>query len=555
MNITEILRNRAAAQPQAAAIIDAYRSRQRVTTFAELELASARAATLLWRAGLRPGDTVLVFQPMSAELYVALSAIFRLGLIAMFLDPGHGQNYIEICCSLHEPKALIASAKAHLLRFVSPTLRRIPHKFVIGPSLPGAVSWLKAGYLPSHPDIWPCSTETPALITFTSGSTGQPKAACRSHGFLLAQHRVLAQTLRLTAGDLDLTTMPIVALANLASGVTCLIPKADLRYPGAIDPAPVVAQLQTYDVDSAVASPALLSRLAGYCLKRHLILPALRKVFTGGGPVWPRLLNQMQQIAPNAEIVGVYGSTEAEPIATLVQRDLQTIDSQAMLAGQGLLVGRPVGAVNLRIIPDRWGTPLGPYTEAAFAASACSPGEIGEIVVSGAHVLPGYLYGHGNETTKIKVAGTIWHRTGDAGYLDATGRLWLLGRCAARIEDRHGILYPFAVECAVHQHPGVQRAAVVAYQGQRVLVVEPDDPALSFKHKPLGVQSALWTPKIYTDLTESLKKALVWAHIDRIRLCHKIPVDQRHNAKVDYPALYQLLKKDRSRSKNFHRPL
>jgi acyl-CoA synthetase (AMP-forming)/AMP-acid ligase II len=517
MNIIEILQERAASQPQAPAIID----RCGVTTFAALEQASARAATLLWQSGLRPGHTVLIFQPMSAELYVALSAVFRLGLIAMFLDPGQGRRHIEYCCSLHEPQALIASSKAHLLRLISPTLRRIRAKFVIGPALPGAISWRQAGALAPYPEIISCQADTPALLTFTSGSTGRPKVALRSHGFLLAQHRVLAQTLGLSNGDLDLTTMPIVALANLASGVTCLIPPADLRAPGLIDPAPVVAQMQRSGVASTVASPALLARLAGYCLAQQLTLPRLRKVFTGGGPVWPGLLARLQQVAPQAALVAVYGSSEAEPIATSAYHQLRSEEVRAMNQGCGLLAGKPVPAIQLRIIPDEGERPLGSLTPAEFAALCRGPGQIGEIIVSGDHVLSGQSH----DPHHIDVSGSSWQRTGDAGYVDDQGRLWLLGRCAARLDDGQGRLYPFAVEGVALQQPGVRRAALIHHQQQRLLIVEPE-------------------PDLVPDLI-ALKKSLAWARLADIRLCRQLPVDRRHNAKIDYPALQQRLNKGR----------
>jgi len=522
MNIIEMLRKQATACPDVAAIIDTHRGRRRKMTFAGLEDAAARAAQLLRQAGLRPGDPVLVFQPMSAELYVALGAIFRLGLIAMFLDPAHGQDYIEHCIAVEQPKALIAGPKAHLLRLISGALRRIPYKFVIGPSLPGAVSWQRADRLPAYRHVEACSAETPALLTFTSGSTGQPKAALRTHGFLLAQHHALAQTLQPAAGRTDLTTMPIVALTNLASGVTCLIPKADLRYPGTIDPAPVVAQIRAEQVSSAVVSPALLARLARYCLQHKVTLPSLARVFTGGGPVFPRLLAQAQRIAPKAEVVAVYGSTEAEPIATLSYHHLKPDDTGAVLAGGGLPAGSPVEAIQLRIMCGRWGRPVGPYTEIAFAAACCPVGEAGEIVVSGEHVLPSYGHGSGDDLMKFRVDKNKWHRTGDAGYLDARGRLWLLGRGQARIEDDRGVLYPFAAEAAVMHHPQVRRAALISQAGQRLLAVEFHD--------------ALAPPNLVL-----LRESLGWAHIDQVKVFRKIPVDARHNAKIDYPALRKLL--------------
>ena len=104
MNLVELFRARAALHPEGPAIIEA----RRVMTFAQMEAASASVAAQLQRAGLRAGDTVLVFYPMSAELYVTLGAIFRLGLVAMLLDPSAGRDHLESCCALHPPQALIA---------------------------------------------------------------------------------------------------------------------------------------------------------------------------------------------------------------------------------------------------------------------------------------------------------------------------------------------------------------------------------------------------------------------------------------------------------------
>jgi len=522
MNIAEILAAHARARPNASAIVDTYRGRDRVTTFAQLDRAAARAAQLLWDQGLRPGDAVLVFQPMSAELYAALLAIFRLRLVAMFLDPSAGREHVERCCQLQAPRGFIGSTKAHLLRLWSPALRRIPIKLVIGLPLPGAVRWSRSDHTPPHPGALPCAPDTPALLTFTSGSTGQPKAVVRSHGFLLAQHAALVDSLTLTAGAVDLTTLPIVLLANLGSGVTSLIPNADLRYPGAIDPLPVLGQIERHRPVSSAASPAFFERLARTAAPHRLQLPCFRKLFSGGAPVFPRTLDQMHAMAPRAEVIAVYGSTEAEPIAHVARSEWQPADRGAMLAGRGLLAGHPVATIRVRILRDQWGAPAGPYTDASFAAERVKHGEAGEIVVSGAHVLAGYLHGHGDVETKFRVDGTVWHRTGDAGYLDESGRLWLLGRCAARIDDAHGSVHPFAVETAVHEDPRIKRAALVAHRGRRSLAVEFFDEVTD------------------TDVSR-LRQSLGWAHIDAVRVLAEVPVDPRHNAKIDYPRLRSLL--------------
>jgi len=99
-NLADILREQARQRPDQPAIIDTHRGQTRVTTFAALERRVGQAAALLWQAGLRPGDTVLVLQPMSLELYVALIALFRSGLTAMFVDPSAGMEQVERCCAL-----------------------------------------------------------------------------------------------------------------------------------------------------------------------------------------------------------------------------------------------------------------------------------------------------------------------------------------------------------------------------------------------------------------------------------------------------------------------
>src|SRR5215468_7586749 len=107
MNIASILQTQSEVHPTAPAIIDTIAGHERILSFNELQQQVARAASLLRQAGLQPGDEVLVFQPMSAELYVALIALFQLGLVAMFIDPGAGMEHIEQCCQLIPPKAFI----------------------------------------------------------------------------------------------------------------------------------------------------------------------------------------------------------------------------------------------------------------------------------------------------------------------------------------------------------------------------------------------------------------------------------------------------------------
>ena len=118
-----------------------------------------------------------------------------------------------------------------------------------------------------------------------------------------------------------------------------------------------------------------------------------------------------------------------------------------MRDGKGLLAGRPIDRIRLRIVDD-------------------------EIVVTGDHVNKGYLDGRGDADNKLRIDGEIWHRTGDAGRLDDDGLLWLRGRLSAKAGD----FYPFEVEVAARSWPGVRRAALVPGSDPPMLAIEGDEP-------------------------------------------------------------------------------
>lgn len=498
--IPEILRENVRRWPDRAAIISTRHGRDRRITFVELERASGSFAARLRASGIGKGASVLVFVPMSVELYVALLGIFRIGAIATFLDPSSGRAHINSCCELLPPAALVGVWPLRLLRHFVPALARVRHVFG-PPHCMGHSAEVSAS----------CSPDDPALVTFTSGSTGRPKAAVRSHAFLVAQHVALESSIALEPGEVDLTTLPIFVLANLASGITSVLPSGKISNPGFVKPGPISRQIQRLQTTRTGGSPAFYQLLA----ERPGTLSKFRKIYTGGAPVFPRLLQQLQKCAPEADVVAVYGSTEAEPIAHISFREIEPADLDAMCNGRGLLSGTPIPQIELRIIADQWGKPV-------ESSDPLPPEEIGEIIVTGDHVLKGYLHGQGDEETKIKMGDKVWHRTGDAGYLDGRGRLWLMGRCSAKVLDRHGLLYPFAVECVAMTIDSIRRAAFVTLAGRRLLVVEG-------------------STRLTSDKIAELRQKISWARLDEIRPVARIPVDARHNSKVNYPALNKML--------------
>ncbi|MBM4365221.1 MAG: AMP-binding protein, partial [Deltaproteobacteria bacterium] len=186
--------------------------------------------------------------------------------------------------------------------------------------------------------------------------------------------------------------------------------------------------------------------------------------------------------------------TEAEPIAALDVRSSLDAMEEGEREGLGALVGTPVPEIAVRVV--RPGT--------------LDEVDVGEIVVSGAHVNRRYWDDpEADAANKIDEGSTTWHRTGDTGRLDAQGRVWLVGRVA----DMVGELHPFPLEILAERVPGVRRAALVDAGGP-VLAYEGDEAAAE------------------------LRRA---TGIDRIARVDRVPVDRRHNAKIDRARLRAMI--------------
>ena len=271
------------------ALISGLGSDRRCLTYADLDRRIDRAVALLRQGSLSPGDRVLLAVPLSIETYIAMLAILKAGLVVMFVDPAHGAQTLARCLRAHPPSAIVASPTILLLRLMSPELRRIPFRFSVSDSHSNSINICDGMREATPQAIEPRSTEDSALLTFTSGSTGEPKAVVRTHGFLRNQFAVLKPVAELQPDDIDLVAMPMFVLFNLASGITSVIPACDMKQPARADPKVLTAQLVQERVTRIVASPALLERLAAHCSRTRTQLPLLQRISTGGGPVGPTL--------------------------------------------------------------------------------------------------------------------------------------------------------------------------------------------------------------------------------------------------------------------------
>src|SRR4051794_18644965 len=187
-------------------------------TFGGLRDRIGRAAAGLRRLGLGAGDRAIVMIPMSIDLYVAMLALLEMGAVAVFVDPWIGRRQIATFAAFAEPRAWLGVPRSHLLRLLDSRLRAIPFTVTTGRrlgSLPARCSLTELEAAPADPadnpadiEVQPVEPDDSALITFTSGSSGEPKGANRTHRFLLAQHHALAAELPAREGDIDMPMFP-----------------------------------------------------------------------------------------------------------------------------------------------------------------------------------------------------------------------------------------------------------------------------------------------------------------------------------------------------------
>jgi olefin beta-lactone synthetase len=515
---------RAARHPERDAIV-AYRlGRVRRLAFGALAHDVAAVAAGLEARGVAPGDPVLLFVPMSIDLYVVLLAVLHLGACAVFVDAWADRTQLDQAVRAARPRVFVGSPRAHLLRLASPALRAIPRSFVVGGAWPLA-RLARAGNTRAPAEV---SVEAPALVTFTTGSTGTPKAAVRSHGFLWAQHLALQDHLALRDDDVDLPTLPVFVLNNLAVGCTTVLPDFDPRRPADIDPATIHRQMTTEHVTTTSGSPAFYERLASWYREQQKRLE-LRALFTGGAPVLPPLARLLTETV-TGEVHVVYGSTEAEPISGIEARAMLTGIEQG---GEGLCVGRPVERIRVRLVrPSDAPIALG---VAGWREWDVAPGEVGEIVVSGEHVLKGYVGDpRADLASKIRDGEWVWHRTGDAGRLDDEGGLWLMGRVGRRVVRGGVVWWGLPAEVRALGVEGVRHAA---YLGR-------PDPRLG-QRAALCVETG--SDRLDATLRQRLVDAVAPHPVDDLQAFALIPRDPRHRSKTDTDALIRELERRETR--------
>ncbi len=467
-------------------------------TYKELKFEVASFKKYLEKQGIKKENKVLVLVPMSKNLYVTLLAIWSIGAIPCFMDAGFIKNGMKKN-DFNEVDAVIGITKYIIYSGINKNLRKL--KIKVNSNI---IDKLDADEQLEIADV---ENNFAGILTYTSGTTGKPKIVARSHEFLENQGKILENTIKYDPNDIELSSIPIFTLSNINVGITTVIADGNYSNLGNSDANKLIYQIEKEKINRLMASPGLLTIVVNQCIKENRQIKNVTKIFTGGGAVFLDYVKKLKQVFPNAKVITLYGSTEAEPIAELDIDDMTEQDIIDTKNGKGILAGKIIGVEDCKTIR----TDLKEIGEIDSQEFEKIQNPIGEIVVTGKNVLEGYVNGIGNKENKFSVNGKKYHRTGDIGTIDDDGRLWLRGR----IKEPY-----FSIEAALHSRFKIGKTAIFKQNEKIILVLEENDNVSE----------------------EKIKDEIKFEKIDEIKYVRKIPVDKRHSTKVDYKELKKLLK-------------
>lgn len=403
---------------------------ERQWTYGQLNAKTAQLAAQLAAAGVVPEQHVAVLLPNGPEFVIAIHALARLGAVMTPLN-------LRLTPAELRWQAKQAGCAVVLGVDATATTAALGVRPVNLQSLPAA----------ADAEQWcsrPLNLEARQGIVFTSGTTGQPKGAMLTFNNHLWSATASAFRLGTDPRDRWLACMPLYHVGGQAIVLRCCLYGTTIVLHPTFDPAAVAESLRRDGVTLISVVPTMLHRLLEYD-PDSLCLPHLRCILVGGAALSPQLARQGAEF--HLPIATTYGLTEAaSQVATAAPAEARRKPGS---------VGKPLLFSAVRIV-DRAGNPV-------------PTGDIGEIVISGPTVMTGY-YQQPDATAKTLRHGELF--SGDMGYLDGDGDLWVVQRRADLIVSGGENIYPAEVEAVLSQHPAVAEVCVIGLPdrewGQRV---------------------------------------------------------------------------------------
>lgn len=523
-NIAEIFIDTARKQGSKRAVVEAATGRE--VTFAALLDMVEGYANYFSEKGVRPGDRVILMVTPSVDFIALTFGLFKIGATIILIDPGMGYKNLLNCIEGVRPDVFIGIPKAYLFcsLFRKP-FRTIRKKFCCGKSYGLFGEDIRSGiekatvgitsYQPGDDDL--------AAIIFTTGSTGPPKGVRYEHSIFAAQLRRINSYYGIDDTHVDQPAFPLFGLFSAALGATTIIPDMDPTKPAKVDPQVFVSSIIKYGVSYSFGSPAIWNVVSNYCLQEGIMLNGLGKVLMAGAPVPGELLERVVKILPeDAMVYTPYGATESLPVVSIESREILNSTLALSAEGKGTCVGRPLPGIEVRVIEIQE-DPIENMSQTIPSGT----GVIGEIIVSGDVVTRAYENNiEETRLSKIQDNSKLWHRMGDTGYLDESGRLWFCGRKAHRVLRASGPMFTIPCEAIANGHHDVYRSALVGVPKNGmddvlpVMILEPMKDFDGSNEELIREVRALLQGN---ELTNTIEHILI--HDD-------FPVDIRHNAKI-----------------------
>jgi long-chain acyl-CoA synthetase len=447
----------AAAAPDHPALIQG----ERRLSYSELHELALRSVAALKSIGIGEGDRVGYLGLNSIDYAVLMQAALRIGAVTVNINwrlVAREVAYIAADAEL----ALLVTEAERLPQITPGTVARIVLVDGEHDGIPPFEAWVR-GHAPD-PEVCAVTPDHAAIQLYTSGTTGHPKGAILTHGNFaaaIAQSRLIGES---WAGwepdDVSLIAMPQFHIAGtgwtistLNAGVTgVLLGKPEIE--------DLIDAVERYRVTKMFAVPAVLGMILAHPRAAGADLGSVRGLLYGASPIPLDILKRSMALFPNARFVQMYGATETSGTIVYLPPEDHHIEGTRRMAG----CGKPYPEVELRIA-DAGGHPL--PTGAIGEVLVRSP-----LVMSGYHKLP--------DATASAFVGGGWYRTGDAGYLDEDGYLYLYDRVRDMIVSGGENIYPVEVENALHEHPGVRDCAVIGVPDSQwgeavkaIVVLEP----------------------------------------------------------------------------------
>jgi acyl-CoA synthetase (AMP-forming)/AMP-acid ligase II len=335
-----------------------------------------------------------------------------------------------------------------------------------------------------------------------------------THGQLCAQRDALQTTYGIMSSDRFVAAFAPFALYGPALGICTGLADMDVTSPSTLTAKALNDACRRIDATMVFASPAALHNVVETAPANMTALSKVRLIMSAGAPVPITTLEDIASLAPHAHIRTPYGMTEALPVS-----DISLVERRAIGNGKGVCVGHPVSNAHILIASINQ---VEPVEEQRI-------GDTGEVLVRAPWVSSGYdcLWLTEQRARPVVTTGGqehVWHRTGDVGHVDVDGNLWIEGRVVHLIHGTSGSISPVPLEIAVETLPNVRRAAAVSIGPigiqQVVIVVEGkgDGPADA-------------------ELSVAVRAAVAPQLIAAVYTTKQLPVDIRHNSKIDRTAL------------------